>query len=327
MRGITAILGTALVGAGLIFASNAAMAETARDIRLPLPKQAPGSIERIEKLRQKYEGVWSRYLEKSVGKSASYLPPSQIDPRFTMAFYVNAKGKGPFAQRMWVLQRDAVGGPWQLAMWDKRYWRRQALPAGVTPPYSWKVSTGRKYYGDPRSGPTPLGVFALDERKYRMARGYTAPGMINVMYIDYHYRSGRRSGVAFHGTTRSRYRRLGRIDSHGCIRMTQPNALALLNRLQGRDGVLAEELRWGRVPRFWKHQRGGNRFGYTRNGRMHQIPAAPKAVLGAPSSRGGELAALRQASFRPEDAEAERGASPNVLTKTGYRALTVIFKD
>ena len=242
------------------------------------------------------------YLEDTAGKEAPYLPPSRIDPRFMVAFYVNTAGSGPNAQHMWVLQRTELGGPWQLALWDRDYWAREGLAEGQTPPYSWPVSTGRKYPGDAKSGPTPRGVFALDERPYRMARGYTIEGMINVLYIDFHYPGGRRSGVAFHGTTHGRYGRLGTIASHGCIRMTQPNALALIDRLQGRDGVLPEAMRWGEVPRFWTQEQGGNRFGFTRDGTPHPL---------------GDIEAAGSAPADP----------PAVLTKTGYRAVAVIFRD
>ena len=119
------------------------------------------------------------------------------------------------------------------------------LAAGETPSYSWPVSTGRSYRGDRFSGPTPTGVFALDERKWRYGRGYTAPGMIHTMYIDFHYDNGRRSGVAFHGTLPGRYRALGTNDSHGCIRMKQTNAAALFDRITGRDRVLAGDAALG----------------------------------------------------------------------------------
>ena len=278
----------------------------------PLPVQSPDAIAKAAVLRNKFDRAPLRYLEDVRTKRAPYMAPSEIDPRFTIAFYVNAKGSGPNAQRMWVLQRKKLGGPWQLAIWDQRYWRRRGLPAGLTPPYSWPVSTGRKYVGDRKSGPTPRGIFALDERRYRIARGYSSPGMINVMYIDYHYSSGRRSGVAFHGTTRSRYKRLGRIDSHGCIRMTQSNARALLDRLQGRDGVLSKELRLGEVPRFWTHQRSGNRFGYKRDGTLHFKAVASKS----PSTVTRTDVSLPGAH-----------APKPVLTKTGYRAIAIIFRD
>lgn len=257
------------------------------------------------------------YLESLKGSNERYKAPSELDPRYTIALYVNAGTKGPWRQRMWVLQRSEIGGPWRLAMWDEAHWRKAGLGDGEVPSYSWPVSTGRYYRGDRFSGPTPTGVFALDERKWRHSRGWSAPGMVHTMYIDFHYASGRRSGVAFHGTMRSRYRRLGSADSHGCIRMRQENALALYNRVTGRDETLAEQLRWGEVPRYWKNERGQKRWGYTRDGTPHAVelagatdPALPAAVEGG------------------EPVVADAGPQiPDVLTKTGFRAVSVIFEN
>jgi hypothetical protein len=250
------------------------------------------------------------YLESLKG-SERYKAPSELDGRYTVALYVNAATSGPWRQKMWVLQRDAIGAPWRLAMWDAAHWKKAKLAEGETPSYSWPVSTGRYYRGDPFSGPTPTGVFALDERKWRYGRGYTAPGMIHTMYIDFHYDSGRRSGVAFHGTLPGRYRRLGTNDSHGCIRMKQANAAAVLDRITGRDKVLPEEMRWGEVPRFWKGERGQKRAGYTRDGSLHPTEALV-ADLGVMPASAGSIS----------DAE-----SLPVLTKTGFRAIAVIFEN
>ena len=251
------------------------------------------------------------YLESLKGSSERYKAPSELDGRYTVALYVNAAGSGPWRQRMWVLHRDAVGGAWRLAMWDEEHWKKQKLAPGEVPSYSWPVSTGRYYRGDPFSGPTPTGVFALDERKWRYGRGYTAPGMIHTMYIDFHYDNGRRSGVAFHGTLPGRYRRLGSIDSHGCIRMKQVNAAAVFDRITGRDKALPPDMRWGEVPRFWKSERGQNRAGYTRDGGMH----AAEAVV-------ADLATMETGATTVSDAGG--GA---VLTKTGFRAIAVIFEN
>ena len=251
------------------------------------------------------------YLESLKGNVAQYKAPSELDGRYTVALYVNAATSGPWRQRMWVLQRDDIGSPWRLAMWDEAHWRKGKLAAGETPSYSWPVSTGRYYRGDRFSGPTPTGVFALDERKWRYGRGYTAPGMIHTMYIDFHYDSGRRSGVAFHGTLPGRYRYLGTNDSHGCIRMKQANAAALFDRITGRDRVLPEPLRWGEVPRFWKSERGQLRSGYTRDGAPH---AREELVA--------ELASLEPSAFD------ETSSVPTaVLTKNGFRAIAVIFEN
>ncbi|MEZ5774107.1 MAG: L,D-transpeptidase [Hyphomicrobiaceae bacterium] len=252
------------------------------------------------------------YLESLRG-GADYLAPSEIDPRFTLAYYVNASGSGPNRQRMWVLARERVGGPWRLAMWDEAFWKKKGLGEGEEPTFSWLVSTGRKYPGDKFSGPTPLGVFGLDERRGRVVPGYAGPGMIHAMFIDLHYTGGRRSGVAFHGTTPGRYGRLGSIDSHGCIRMHQRNAMALLRRMTGRDGVLSEELRSGEVPRFWLSERGGTRNGYRRNG---QSIAVEKEAM------------RRQMAVMADDAVAsDETRFPPVLTKSGYRAIAIIFAE
>lgn len=258
------------------------------------------------------------YLESLKGKPARYLAPSQIDPRYTMALYVNASNRGANRQRMWVLQRDKIGGSWRLGMWDKAYWKKRGakkynVKPGSEPPFSWLVSTGRKYRGDSRSGPTPLGVYSVDERRWRVHTGYHSRGMIHVLFIDYHYSSGRRSGVAFHGTTRSQYWKLGRIDSHGCIRMHQRNALGLVRRVMGRDKTLTQSQRWGAVPRYWKtERRGGARFGYKRDGGAHYAPTAFMFEGGS-----GDPSMLRNAKH----------FQPPVLTKSGYRVLTVIFRD
>jgi hypothetical protein len=266
------------------------------------------------------------YLEGLKDGNPQYRAPSELDPRYTIALYVNTATKGPWRQRMWVLQRDGIGGAWRLALWDEAHWRKADLQDGAVPSYSWPVSTGRAYPGDRFSGPTPTGVFAMDERKWRYGRGYTAPGMIHTMYIDFHYDSGRRSGVAFHGTTSGRYRRLGTNDSHGCIRMKKKNALALLDRITGRDEVLPEPLRWGEVPRFWKGEQGQRRWGYTRDGTPHPVEVA---VADAPAAGLQEAALVQEpatnASSSGSDAADE--TSTDVLTKSGFRAITVIFND
>ncbi|MEL6288025.1 MAG: L,D-transpeptidase [Pseudomonadota bacterium] len=291
-----------------------------------LPVRPPHAAEKRAALLRAFGTPALDYLEGLKGKRG-FKAPSELDPRFTLAFFVNTKARGPQAQRMWILQRDTLGGEWRMGLWDERLWRRRGLPRGITPPYSWPVSTGRKYPGDRKSGPTPTGVFTIDERKWRMAYGTTAPGMINVTYIDLHYSSGRRSGVAFHGTTRGRYRKLGRIDSHGCIRMTQSNARALLDRLRGRDGVLSDNLRWGSVPRFWQRERGGTRWGYTRDGAMHPVRSPVPAV-----EREVDLAGLQDANRANDATETTASVDsettfPSVLTKQGYRAIVVMFQD
>ena len=233
------------------------------------------------------------YLENlTPRKGSAYIKPSEIHSSYKMAIYINAATRGDGRQKMWVLERDTSGEPstnhagltangtviddqprypWQLAMWDEKFWKKKGwTEAEAIPPYSWPVSTGRKYPGDARSGPTPLGIFNIDDRKYRHKKGWYAAGMIHAMFIDLHYKSGRRSGVAMHGTTTGKYRLLGRADSHGCIRMHQSNALALYNRVHSdtKKNLTDANPLWGSMPRYFeKHSNDHTRrWSYVRDG-------------------------------------------------------------
>lgn len=264
------------------------------------------------------------YLESLKG-SDRFLAPSQVDGRYETVIYINLATSGKTAQRMWVLHRDhqdqnasagqgaatssdAIGtliasagdglpesqqaavqaAPWRIGMWDEKFWDKR----DEVPTYSWLISSGRKYKGDKFSGPTPMGVFNLDERRGRQKLGFYSAGMYDAMFIDLHYSSGRRSGVALHGTTSSKYRLLGRADSHGCIRMHRRNSRALFDRVLGRDGFMEEQQVKGEVPRFFR--------------------SSPSASVRRGYNRQGEL-------IFSDDGE--------LLTKTGFRTLVVMFKD
>lgn len=228
----------------------------------------------------------------ALNPKVAYIPPSRIDPLYSHVVYVNTAASGPAAQRMWVLERN--GADWQLALWDEDYWAKK----GVTerPAYSWLVSTGRKYSGEKRSGPTPLGIFNADDRSHRHRKGWGSPGMYNSIYIDLHYSGGRASGVAIHGTTQSRYRKLGRIDSHGCVRLRQSNADQLWNVFHdgGKRAAGENSPIWNEVPRYFKSKPkrdSSTRWNYVRDG-----------------------------SFLYDD-------SGERLTKAGYSALFVFYRD
>lgn len=223
----------------------------------------------------------------ALAEGMAYLPPSAIDPAYSHAIYVNAGHTGPGAQKMWVLER--AGQSWRLALWDEAHWQDRP------PAYSWPVSTGRHYRGNNRSGPTPLGIFNVDDRPFRHVKGWGAPGMYNSIFIDLHYSGGRMSGVAMHGTTRKLYGRLGTADSHGCVRMRQPNADAVwrLFHGEGRPGP-GSPLWTEAVPRYFTSEPAQDwnpRWNYVRDG------------------------------SRLTDAAGE------TLTKPGYSALFVFFRD
>ena len=237
------------------------------------------------------------YLE-SLGRPGAlrdgmaFIPPSQIDEAYSHVLYVNTSTSGGGGQKMWVLERRdrqsestqtasldfgadlvrALGqgkGDWRVAIHDPGYWARRGLPPGAEPPYSWPVSTGRHYPGDRRSGPTPLGIFNVDDRNHRHRRGWGSPGMYNSIYIDLHYSSGRASGVAMHGTTGGMYSRLGRADSHGCIRMTQTNADQIWAMFHPGGAKGAGSPLWGEVPRYFSSAPAEgyqSRHGYVRDG-------------------------------------------------------------
>jgi hypothetical protein len=233
----------------------------------------------------------SGYLETVTPKLGTpWMPPSALHAAYSHAVYVNVRPDGGMAQRMWILQRDGAG-KWELATQDTEYW--QTRSDATRPAYSWLVSTGRKYPGDARSGPTPLGIFNIDDRRHRP--GWGSPGMYNALYIDLHYSGGRASGVAIHGTTPGQYSKLGRIDSHGCVRMHMSNAdrvwrILHPNQLRGEASPL-----WGDIPRYFSSDPAkagmAPRFGYVRDGSL---------------------------LFGPDG---------QLLTKPGYRMIFVFFRD
>ena len=228
----------------------------------------------------------------ALNPKVAFIPPSRIDPAYSHVVYVNTALRTPGGQKMWVIERAGAG--WQLALWDEKYWEKKGIEG--PPPYSWPVSTGRKYPGDRRSGPTPIGIFNPDDRNTRHRRGWGSPGMYNSIYIDLHYGSGRASGVAMHGTTSNKYRLLGRADSHGCIRMKQSNSEKVWKMFHG-DG------RPGESSPLWSQ-------------------AVPRYFTSPPTqSRSARHGYVRDGSFLQDASTGER------LTKPGYAALFVFFRD
>lgn len=208
------------------------------------------------------------YLEALVDSPAlnrrhAYIPPSRVHDAYSHVVYVDAAFHGPGRQKMWVLARK--GAAWDLAVHDPDYWD------GGAAAYSWPVSTGRYYPGDRRSGPTIPGVFNIDERAARHRTGWGSPGMYKAIYYDLHYSSGRASGIAFHGTTRSLYRKLGTPDSHGCVRMRQTNMDRFWGLLHPGGATGAQSPLWGEVPRYFTSAPSTTfapRRGYVRDGTL-----------------------------------------------------------
>jgi hypothetical protein len=157
--------------------------------------------------------------------------PQDVARYFNTILYVSKAAGGPWAQRMFVLQRGASG---ELAVVDQ-----------------FPVSTGRerqeKYFTS-----TPTGIFTLDpHRMYRMHRSKTwdnAP-MPYAMFLDVSYRDGD-SGIALHAATGSGRGKLGSRASGGCVRMPPAKVQQLFEEI--RAGV-----HHGMVPEFaWDITRG-----------------------------------------------------------------------
>ncbi|WP_297773482.1 L,D-transpeptidase [uncultured Roseovarius sp.] len=202
----------------------------------------------------------------ALNRAHAYIPPSRIHEAYSHVVYVDAAFRGEGRQKMWVLARKGAG--WDLAVRDPGYWD------AITPTdaaYSWPVSTGRAYPGDRRSGPTIPGVFNIDERPARHRRGWGSPGMYKAIYYDLHYSSGRASGIAFHGTTRSLYRKLGTPDSHGCVRMRQANMDRFWGLIHPGGATGEQSPLWGEVPRYFASTPKSSftaRRGYVRDGTL-----------------------------------------------------------
>ncbi|GGL63646.1 L,D-transpeptidase [Wenxinia marina] len=219
-------------------------------------------------------------------ESVAYVPPSRVHEAYSHAFYVNTAFYGEGRQKMWVLQRQGAG--WQVGLSDERVW------GAAEADYSWPVSTGALHQGNPRAGPTPTGIYNVDERTYRHRTGWGSPGMYKAVYIDLHYTSGRQSGVAMHGTDSWRYNRLGSPASHGCVRMRQDNMDRTWAILHPGGAVREASPLWGEVPRYFASE-------------PEDSPAARTGYV-----RDGSLL---------------RGEDGAVLTRMGYTALFVFFRD
>ncbi|SLN18454.1 L,D-transpeptidase [Roseisalinus antarcticus] len=221
-------------------------------------------------------------------ESQAFIAPSALHEAYSHAIYVNTSFYGDSRQKLWLLERQ--GASWDLGLRDDAYWQRRDVQGG----YSFPVSSGALHAGNSRAGPTPSGIFNIDERSGRYRSGWGSPGMYKAMYIDLHYNSGRMSGVAMHGTTSGRYSALGRPASHGCVRVTQSNMDAVHALFHPGGARREDSPLWGEVPRYFTSEVSNEmsvRRGYTRDG-----------------------------SLLTDDSGA-------VLTKMGYTALFVFFRD
>jgi hypothetical protein len=85
-------------------------------------------------------------------------------------------------------------------------------------------------------------------------------------------------------------------------------------------------MRWGEVPRYWKGEQGQRRWGYTRDGTPHAVEVAA-AEAPAAGLQQAALVEAPAADAAPSGTDAAEEISSDVLTKTGFRAIAVIFNN
>lgn len=152
---------------------------------------------------------------------------SEILPYFDLFLYVSKATEGPYAQRMYVYQRDReMGGM-------------------IRPVAQWLVSTGREQHEPKDFTTTPNGLFKLDPDRFtafRRSIQWDGAPMPYTMFYDAQIER-RPTGYAIHGVGfEADLQYLGQRASAGCIRLHPQHARELYYNIR--------ENMTGRVPVF-----------------------------------------------------------------------------
>lgn len=156
--------------------------------------------------------------------------------------------------------------------------------------YTWAVSTGRAGYNTPNGSYRPQRL----ERHWRSRKYGMAPMPHSIFF---------RGGYAIHGT--NMVGRLGRVDSHGCIRLAPAHARTLFEMVARRRGVtriVIEGTSPRQAPPALVAGRAGPRAaaGPARTAQMRLTAPAPRRAaagtrpasrLAAPAAQPGRIAA------------------------------------
>ena len=152
----------------------------------------------------------------------------ELYENFSLFLYVSKAERGPWAQRMYVFQKQPSGD--------------------LTMLYNWPVSTGRELIEMAPSGSkapsyTPQGYYEIDpDRVYKRYRSMQwDQSMPYAMFFNWEH-DGLQTGLAIHGATGTDIALLGKRSSAGCVRIDPQNA-QLLYRLIRTDYK-------GLAPRF-----------------------------------------------------------------------------
>ncbi|HWY13925.1 MAG TPA: L,D-transpeptidase [Rhizomicrobium sp.] len=155
---------------------------------------------------------------------------------FELFLYVSKAVRGPWAQRMYVFQKNARSDDLALL-------------------YNWPVSTGRErieYNSEGRRLPsyTPAGYYELDPRRsyrHHFSLQWHQP-MPYAMFFNW-VKSGMATGLAIHGATGRDVALLGSRASAGCVRLAPQAARTLFTLIRAQYRGLA--------PRFAIDRRSG----------------------------------------------------------------------
>jgi len=80
---------------------------------------------------------------------------------------------------------------------------------------------------------TPAGTYGVQSQNWRhMSSLYPSPGENNMDHVTFF-----NGGIGFHSTTFGNYRKLGRADSHGCVRMGRPQARKIFTMIRNNNSA------------------------------------------------------------------------------------------
>jgi lipoprotein-anchoring transpeptidase ErfK/SrfK len=160
---------------------------------------------------------------------------SEMADNFSLFLYVSKADSGPWAQRMYVFQKQANGDLNLL--------------------YNWPVSTGREQLelnpeGHKLTTDTPAGYYQLDP--HRSYEQYTSSEwgqkMPYAMFFNW-VKDGNQTGLAIHAASGDDVAKLGSRASAGCVHLSEDNARTLFAMIHAQYKGLA--------PRFAYDRRTG----------------------------------------------------------------------
>ena len=184
-----------------------------------LPPQGPPSAAEIMRVEERFKASLT----------------SEMVDNFSLFLYVSKADSGPWAQRMYVFQKQANGDLNLL--------------------YNWPVSTGREQLelnpeGHKLMTDTPAGYYQLDA--HRSYEHYTSSEwgqkMPYAMFFNW-VKDGNQTGLAIHAADGDDVAKLGSRASAGCVHLSEDNARTLFAMIHSQYKGLA--------PRFAYDRRTG----------------------------------------------------------------------